>query len=337
MDVRAEGEGLNAPLERAHFLGSSDMAAVLGLSPWKTALDVYLEKRGEVPPADVDPEKAKLFRRGKRLEPVIVNMLEEERGLQIVARNERYRDAEHPFLACEVDAEALVEGERVNVECKTAHHFTAWKYGEEGTDEVPVEYACQAMYALMVTGRSRCIFGVLFGADNLVVYDLTRDEDTVKAMRAQAVRFWHDHVLAGVPPEPRTFEDVCKLFRKAPASEVEASPEVQALCIELQRVKDAARVADERQVEIKYEIGKFMLGESGIMLGTKGRLLPGPNAKLGHHLLTHNGITLLDVNLQEQSRLDTDRVRKDYPEVAAECSKSISFYRFDRPRKKRGA
>lgn len=330
---------MNAPIElhvdRRRFIGSSDMAAILGLSPWGTALDVYFQKRGESPPADADPEKAKLFRRGKRLEPVIVNMLEEERGLQIVARNERYIDPEHSFLACEVDAEALVDGERVNVECKSAHHFTAWKYGQEGSDEVPVEYAAQAMFSLMLTGRRRCIFGVLFGADNLVTYDLVRDEETIAAMRTQAVRFWNDHVLTGVPPEPRTFEDVCKLFRKAPSSEVEASEEIAALCVELQRAKDAARVADEQQIEIKYQIGRFMLGESGIMLGNKGKLIPGPNAKPGHHLLRHDGAILLDVNLQTQTRIDNDKLRMDFPEVVPDVSKTISFFKFERPRKKR--
>lgn len=331
---------MNAPAERTTFLGSSDMAAVLGLSPWKTALDVYLEKRGEAPPADADPEKARLFRRGKRLEPVIVNMLEEERGLQIIARNKRYQDAEFPFLACEIDAETLVEAEHINVECKSAHPFTAWKYGEEDTDEVPIEYACQAMFSLMVTGRKRCLFGVLFGADNLVTYDLQRDEETIKAMREKAIRFWRDNVLAGIPPDPVNLPDVIKLFRRTPSAVVEASEDVVTLVEELKEVKQAAQAAEERELEIKFQIGKHMLGEAAIDLerkknGAAKSVVATINAKPGSHVLTYCGRELLVVNLQQQIRLDNDRIREEYPEVAAECAKQISFYRFDQPRAKK--
>ena len=323
---------MNAPTDRTQFLGSSDMAAVLGLSPWKTALDVYFEKRGEQT-SNPDPEKAKLFRRGKRLEPVICEMLTEERGLQIIARNQRYHDAQYPFLACELDAEAEVDGERTNVECKTVHPFTAWKYGDEGTDEIPVDYAAQAMFSMMITGRRRCLFGVLVGADNLLTYELARDDETIAEMRGIAVRFWQDHVLAGKPPAPRTLEDVCHLFRRDAATQIEASPEILSLVEELERTKEAVKAAEDRQIELKYEIGRFMLGAGGIVLENGGKLRPGKDVKPGTHLLTRSGQPLLKVNLQQQNRIDTDSLRRKHPEIAAACSKAISFYRFDSPRK----
>ncbi|MDY0364217.1 MAG: YqaJ viral recombinase family protein, partial [Bacilli bacterium] len=34
--------------ERRRGLGGSDIGAILGLSPWKSAFQVYQEKRGEV-------------------------------------------------------------------------------------------------------------------------------------------------------------------------------------------------------------------------------------------------------------------------------------------------
>lgn len=335
---------MNAPAVitpgRTTFIGSSDMAAILGLSPWMTPLELYLQKIGDLPPADADPEKARLFRRGKRMEPVIVSMLEEERGLQIVARNLRYVDIEFPFLACEIDAEAMVDAERVNVECKSAHHFTAWKYGAEGTDETPIEYSCQAMFSLMVTRRARCIFGVLFGTDNLVVYELKRDEETIREMRRRAVHFWNDHVLARVPPKPINLPDVLRMFHRSPAIRIEASDEAIKWLAELEAAKTQARIAAEALEEHKFLIGKFMLGEDAIVRpvgprGGKKSVEPTAAAKPIAHELTIDGVPALVINLQQQHRIDTDLVKKDYPEVAAACGYDLKFFRFDPPRGKK--
>lgn len=310
-------------MDRSTFLGSSDMAAILCVSPWSTPLDIYFEKTGGDRAAD-DPAKAKIFRRGKRLEPVVVNMLEEERGFEIIKRNERYRDTEYPFLSCEVDAEAMVDGEHVNVECKTAHHFTQWKYGDEDTDQIPIEYAAQAMFSLMITGRRRCIFGVLFGMDNLVTYNIERDEETIASMRAKAVAFWHDHVLARVPPAPVNIDDSLRLFRRDAGSIIPATPEVLALVKEYKKIKEDAAVADDMAEQLKYQITVAMLGMEFMQA----------KAKPGKHVLVDGARELLTVSLQEQERIDTEALRKRYPGEAKECSKKSSFFTVRLSRKK---
>lgn len=333
---------MNAPAtttpDRTTFIGSSDMAAILGLSPWMTPLELYLQKIGDLPPSDADPEKAKLFRRGRRMEPVIVSMLEEERGLQIVARNQRYVDPEFRFLACEIDAEAMVDAERVNVECKSAHHFTAWKYGAEGTDETPIEYSCQAMFSLMITRRARCLFGVLFGTDNLVVYELKRDEETIREMRRRAVHFWNQHVLARVPPKPINLPDVLRMFHRRPAICVEASVEAIQWLGDFEAAKDQKRIAEDNIEEAKFQIGLFMLGEDAIVRpvgprGGKQPVEPTEAAKSIAHELTIEGASVLEINLQQQTRVDVKLVQKEFPEVAAACSKDLKFFKFAKPKK----
>lgn len=331
---------MNAPAPaaigaRQKFLGGSDIGAILGVSPWKTPVDIYLEKTGQAIAAAPDPDKEKLFRRGKRLEPVVLEMLLEERGIETLVRNERYVDAVYPFMACEVDGEAIVEGEHVNLEAKTSHPFARKFWGEEGTDEIDISYTAQALWGMGITGRKRCIFAVLVGSDTLLTFEVKRDDELIAQMRARAVAFWNDHVLAGVPPQPLNVFDTYKLFRKAPSSKVEATPEVIALCQDLERAKDDQRIAAERELECKYEIGKYMLGASGIMLGSKGKLLPAPDLKPGQHMLHVGGKPLLTLALIQQSRLDTARLAKERPEIAAEFQKSTTVFRFDRPRSKK--
>jgi putative phage-type endonuclease len=232
---------MNAPEmvapDRSKFIGGSDAAAVLGISPWRSPLDLYLDKiqpRVESP-EEQDNRTAKL--RGKRLEPYICDMLTAEHGVQLVARNQRYVDGEHPFLACEIDAETA-DGE--NVEIKTVHPFKARDWGEELTDSIPVHYTAQAMHGLMVTGRDVCRFAVLIG-DELRLYRVERDVETIAAMREREVQFWQQHVLARVAPPAVSSSDVLRLFERDLGTTVVATPGILEACASLRVLKGEAK------------------------------------------------------------------------------------------------
>lgn len=308
-------------LDRKTYLGSSDVAAILGLSPWRTPLDVYMEKIGRGTPPD--PAKEAIFRRGKRLEPVVLDMLAEEYGYEIVTRGARYRDPVHPWMAAEIDGETEIDGERVNIEVKTVHPFAAGEWGEMETDEIPVHYAAQAMYGLMITGRQRCIFAALFGADNLVTYDLRRDEETIDGIRAKAIAFWTDHVLAKVPPEPIVLDDVYRLLRRDSDTIVEADKDLTRLLAAYKEAKSRESAAGAKIEELKYQIGVRVLGADALAI---------PSRK-PKHVITVAGLPAMTVAYQEQTRIDSDAVRSRHPDVAAECSKVSKFFRFDLPRK----
>jgi putative phage-type endonuclease len=330
---------MNAPLhvvhDRSSFLGGSDIAAVLGLSEWKTPLQLWMEKTGQAEEQPMDPGRERILRRGKRMEPIVLEMMQDERDLSVIARNKRYNDPEHSFMAAEIDAEALIGDEHVNIEIKTAHPFTTWKYGDEGTDEIPVAYAAQCAWGQMITGRAKTLVGVLFGADNLVVYEMARDPEIEVAMREQALHFWNHNVLQRIPPDPKSLPDVMRLLRKAPASKTEASAEIAELCAELERAKQAKAAAEDREVEVKYQIGRFVLGETGILLGNGGKLLPTEATKPGMHLITIGGSPLLTIAMHSQTRIDSDRLKLEHPEIAAACVKTNSFFTFAKPRRKK--
>lgn len=308
-------------LDRRTYLGSSDISAILGLSPWKTPVDVYFDKLGQGKPLDSDKER--LFKRGKRFEPVVLDMLEEERGIEIIARGARYRDAVHPWMAAEIDAEAIIDGTITNIEVKTVNGFAADAWGETDTDEIPIYYACQAMYGMMVTGRQRCIFGVLFGSDNLVTYEILRDEETIDGIRAKAIAFWIDHVVAQVAPPPIVLEDVYRLMRRDVDIVAEATPEIVELVRKFNQAKQMAKSYTDGADELKFQIGAWLLGEDAVTMPTKKP----------KHVIVHGGEPLLTVAYQEQNRVDSDALRKRCPEIAVECSKTSKFFRFDTPRK----
>lgn len=233
---------INANMDRTKYLGGSDVAAILGISPWRTPLDVYLDKvqpRAEQP----DQNKARLFARGKRMEPYVIDLLAEETGAVIVARGHRYIDRELPFIAAEIDAETL---DGANVEIKTVSPFKAKEWGEQQSDEIPLHYAAQAMHGLMVTGAPRCIFGVLIGGDDFRIYEVRRDEPTIAGIRAKEVEFW-ERVQRLDPPEPTTATDVMRLYGQGDdAVAIEADDQAETEWLRLKSItEDLKRLGDQ--------------------------------------------------------------------------------------------
>lgn len=251
-----------ADSDRRKFIGSSDAAAILGISPWRTPLDVFLDKIQ--PPAPVDPSRERYFTRGKRMEPYVLDLMAEETGLVIVRRNQRYKDPRLDFIAAEIDAETA----DANIEIKTVSPFKSREWGEEQTDAVPVHYVAQAMHGLMVTGRDLCIFGVLIGGDDFRVYRVERDDETIAAMRAKEIEFWV-RVQRNEPPAPTNVADVLTLFAKDAGVSIEATADILEAYTRLRECKAIVK-AHEQEIEVLEETIKlFMKNAATLTCGGK--------------------------------------------------------------------
>jgi putative phage-type endonuclease len=279
-------------MNRHGFIGGSDAAAILGVSPWKSAVDLYLEK------TEPQPERAETpaLRRGKRLEPYICDMLTAEHGLQLVRRNERYADPEHPFLACEIDAET---DDGQNVEIKTVHPFKAGEWGRD-EDAIPVHYTAQAMHGLMITGRDACIFAALIG-DDLRIYRVERDAEIIAGMRAREVAFWNHHILPRIPPAPRTADETLALFARDIGTSVEATEAVAAALDRLRGVRADIKAAEAAESELLDTIKAHMRDASN---------------------LTHNGRIIATWKTQTARRIDIKALETAHPDIAEQFKRA---------------
>ncbi|OIV47466.1 endonuclease [Sodalis sp. TME1] len=246
-------------LDRQKYLGGSDVAGILGISPWRTALDIYLDK---VQPRkeEISPQKQKIFTRGQRMEPYIIDLLSEETGLKIAKRGHRYFDPELPYIAAEIDAEAE-SGE--NIEIKTVSPFKARDWGEQQTDSIPVYYTAQAMHGLMVTGKKVCVFGVLIGGDDFRVYRVERDDETIAAIRAKEMEFW-ERVVNLTPPPIINEHDVKRHFDRDAGSSIEANGKMISLINELRMLKVRKDEA-EKDIQIIEEQIKLIMQQHSIV------------------------------------------------------------------------
>lgn len=307
-----------APAERDRktFLGGSDAAAVMGLSPWHTPVDLWRLKTGRAQPRAMSPGRMRQLERGKRLEPVVLEMVldklrEQGVDVELVARNQRYQDAEHDFLSVEIDFELrltgtvtigeerhYLQGELVNGDAKTVTGFARKKWGEEDTEEVPVEYAAQFMMGLDVAPGCRrlCLVAALIGLDDVAIYWIKRDDDTIAGMRQQLVSFWRDHVLADVPPDPLRYSDIRALYPTDNGRTYEATPEIAEKLAQLREVSTSLSQLKERQQALQLDVAEY--------LG-------------GHTRLTVNGREVATFKAHIDSRLDEAALRRSHPDLCA--------------------
>lgn len=248
--------------DRARFIGGSDVAAVLGISPWRTPLQLWERKTAT---ALSGPETAKkVYTRGHRWESVVAEMLVElleadGHTVEIVGTNRRYIDPERPFLAAEIDMEIRLDGEDdiTNVELKTVHPFKANEWGES-EDDVPVWYMAQAMHGLGVTGRKRAILAPLFGADEIRAYPIERDDETLAAMRARCDAFWM-LVTTGIRPDPLTLADLDRLYKgddSAPA--LIADDDLTRNALRLRAIKAEIKARELEAEAIEFDVKRAM-------------------------------------------------------------------------------
>lgn len=274
--------------DRRGFLGSTDIPSVLGVSPWRTAYDVWQEKTAPVllPPSELTPAQEKTekrFRRGKRLEPWVMEMLEEEFNIFISKKNQRYTDPEYPWMQCEIDFEFVGgTGEEINGDIKTVSPFAAGEWGEEGTDEIPLQYACQFHWGLMITGRPQCLVGTLIGADDLRVYEVERDDELIAEMRRRAVHFWTHNVLRKIAPPPQTISDTNKILKKLGGCLVPGIEAIWNKIRELKKAKDELKQATAKKESMEFEIKTYLSAQAeiaGIEPTPRRFTLLGPDGK----------------------------------------------------------
>lgn len=327
--------------DRQKFLGGSDIAALYGLSKWATPLSVYMDKVVGKQPED--PAKAKVFARGKRLEPVVIGMCVEEFGLVVTNTNQRYNYGPHPFMSCEIDFEFEVTeelqamfpplqlvptGSIQNADVKTVHPFVAKDWGEAQTDEVPAYYGAQFMWGLGVTGRDVCMCAALFGADDLVIYFVFRDDEVIAEMRQRAMNFWEKHVIAQVPPEPVNMDDFHRLYLKRNGQPVEIDSMTETMLAEMKADKDRMKVLEAKIEEKEYQIAMRIRHAFDI-------IDPAVDPKPEKLELIVGGKPVATWNRTRGSHLDQKSLAVDHPDIKLKYSKEHFYraFRFPKPKK----
>lgn len=181
---------------RRQGVGGSDVAAIMGLSPWRTPLQVWLQKTGR--DGGDEPDSEAMYW-GRVLEADVARRFAEGHPELMVRNvNATLVSRDSPWMHANLDRLVVTaDGSPAVLEIKTASAYKA----DEWEDGVPPYYLTQVMWYLLVTGWHDAFVAVIIGGNRYREYQLIRDDDDVETVRAAATRFWDDFVKPGVMPQ----------------------------------------------------------------------------------------------------------------------------------------
>lgn len=186
---------------RRHGIGGSDMAAILGLSPYKQAIDVFYEKRPDLAAREgyqdiVVGGDAVDF--GHLVEPAVAKLYEKRTGKKVRQQHQTQEHRDYSYLRANIDRR--VTGEKRGLEIKTVNWRLADRWGESGSDEIADYYLPQVHhYMLVMDWPMWDVAALIGGASDFRIYTVERDKEWDQMIIAAAADFW-DGVERGIAP-----------------------------------------------------------------------------------------------------------------------------------------
>jgi putative phage-type endonuclease len=265
-------------------IGGTDISAIVGLNPWRNAIDVWLAKLGR----EERPQQSEEMWWGNYFEAGIAKKYVERTGYTLLA-GERIAQswtasparawngmtiiehATHPFLIASPDALALHAD--LGVEFKLA----SWKgreWGKEGTDKVPDHYAIQCAWYMAITGYAAWDLAVLFNGTHLEIFTIWRNPELERVLIDSAIEFWQKHVVAGVPPPVdgslTWARYLAQLYGKCNERVIPSTPEADRIATLLRDAKIRMQQAESDMQLAKNQLAA-LIGENKGMQGGWGK------------------------------------------------------------------
>lgn len=277
--------------ERRSSVGASEVAAVLGLSRYSTALDVYKHKHGI--DREFDPLLSFI---GHESEAIIAKWVEQYSGVDVRLEPAfMARSVEWQFLHASFDR--VSSDPFTTWQFKTAHHYT----GHQWDEGIPTDIRIQVQAEMAVAGTQRAAVVVWIGGREFRLFWEPRDERFIREhMIPTLTEFW-DGVQAGQPPAPATLAENAERFPTTPGKEVEAS--------------DAAMEAVERRAVLLSDIQAQKAEADALQLVIA-------NYMEDADTLTHEGRRVLTYKTQAgRASFDAKQLKADHPDLAAAYTK----------------
>ena len=257
--------------ERQSAVGSSDSAALLNLDPYRTALDVFLDKTTPVE-NDEMPEPA---RWGLRLEPWVLEetvrmYVEQNPGAEVklIPTQGIYRHPKGAPMAATPDAHIVINGELGDLSAKTTNWRMA-KYWEDG--EVPDIAQIQCHHQMECIPELKfSLIGCFLFVPQFELRMVPRDDSIGGHLRETCERFWKEHVETRLPPlveDSVSLDSLKRLFPQSDGSEIILSEEVEKTILTYTTAQDNIRHfskrKDEAQAKLEAILGTAAAGVCG--------------------------------------------------------------------------
>lgn len=276
---------------RKNGLGGSDAGAILGLNQYASAYTVYADKLNL---SSSEKPTNEAMRLGNDLEDYVAQRYCEITGKQVRRDNYLYGLEEYPYIRANVDR--VIVGENGGLECKTMSPYADYDF-EAG--ECPPSYYAQCQHYMLVRNWDFVDLCVLQFQKGVFILHIERNDEFIETMLQKEIEFWTECVLKKCPPAPdgseATREALKEIYPNDYADCNLEINEIDRLVLQMNLKKEQIdKLAEERQT-IQNRLCK-LLSENNTSTG-------------------HGEQYKASWKIQQSSRLDTARLKKDYPDI----------------------
>jgi len=282
-------------------IGGSDAAALVGLHPFSSAYQVYLDKTGQL----TEQEDSEAMRQGRDFEGYVAKRFEEASGKKVRKCNFILRSEEYPFMYANVDR--MVDGEQAILECKTTSVFNKSDFA---SGEIPPYYYCQCQHYMAVTGYRMAYLAVLVLNRGFYWFKVPRNDGDIAALITAEHNFWNDNVLKHREPSPDGSERAAAIIKERyPESDDNKVIDLFGYTKKLDRLKD-----------VKDMIKALEAEEARIQQEIQAEMKDAARAQCGSYTISWKSFT--------SNRVDTKKLQSDFPRAYEACMKPCTYRRF---------
>lgn len=264
-------------MDRTKYLGGTDIAAIEGFHPYKSAVQVYAEKVGlSAGPTDNEP-----MWWGRALEAPIADWYAEAQDPPVTLTEPGLTlHKDYPQIGGRPDR--MIQKARgvpphAVLEVKCVGPWGAHRWGDSYTDEVPDEYLCQVAWYMMLTDQPYCDIAAGFAMKKREIYRVERNQKLEDHLLESGLKFWHDHVEAMVPPQvlenaPKSHNEALKAIFPTEERPMIPATMLMTKYAEEMQVLDVRMKADKTRKETLVAMSKRECGDAEGMEGAFGKI-----------------------------------------------------------------
>ena len=255
---------------RKSGIGGSDCSAAVGLSRWKSPFQLWSEKTDRIVPTKAG--QAAYW--GSLLEPLLRAEVAKRMPEAEVRECPFFlRSKAHPYMLANIDGYIKISDNSDKcfscLEIKTANAFAAVQDWQSG---LPIEYYCQVMHYMAVTGMSSAYVAVLLGGNQFEIQKIDRDEDMIQHIIQMEEHFWYEYMLKDTPPEAtaKDNEILGQLYPRSEEKAVEMPTTARDILTDYEKACQDLAAAKEAKEQAEAKL-KMMLADAevGIIDGYK--------------------------------------------------------------------
>ena len=300
-----------------YTLGGSDVAAIFGLSPWITPLELWKIKKGQLKPSA--SRNAGQMEMGHLLEPVAAHWFGRKTGYTVTDDTNLYQHADHPYALANFDRRFVKpSGEPGILECKSCTYHKAADWAD---DAIPLHYELQLRFYMAVADVELGAFSAIWGNNpdfDIATPEIVRDK-AKENMIFERLDEWiwsleHDKPPAMTDVAPQlALESLARIYGPSQKSlpTIEFGGKYESPLRRIAVLQDNIRECDQEKKQMEKEVEAHSVRIAEIMREHEHGVLETTSGKL-----------LIDFVTRTTRRPDSKALKEKYPAVYSEVLKA---------------